>query len=61
MALCQAEPGLSSPGPVPWGLLPQSLTPLWPMGGGTHGVGGQPKHRISGENCHGRSVGCLVL
>lgn len=52
---------VSSPGPVPRVLLPQSLTPLWPMGGGTHGPEGQPKHRMSGESCHGRSVRCLVL
>lgn len=53
---------VSSPGPVPpGGLLPQSLTPLWPMGGGTHGPEGQPKQRISGESCHGSSVRCLVL
>lgn len=45
----------------PGGLLPQSLTPLWPMGGGPHGPEGQPKHRMSGESCHGRSVRCLVL
>lgn len=43
------------------GLLPQSLTPLWPGGGGTHGPEGQPEYRISGESCHGRSVRCLVL